>query len=69
LALEGKYGLKIMRNNWDHYGKQDPGVMESADFRLARRKELQQTAYRQFPKQKLAKYLDRQRAAGYPYKD
>ncbi|MDO9542698.1 MAG: radical SAM protein [Kiritimatiellia bacterium] len=67
LALRGEYGLKIMSDNWDLYGKQDPGVMESADFSLARRKELQQIAYAQFPKQKLAKYLDRQRAAGHPF--
>ena len=68
LAQRGEYGLKIMSNNWDLYGKQEHGVMESADFSLARRKELQQEAYSQFPKQKMVEYLDRQRAAGYPFK-
>ncbi len=57
LALKNKYGLRIMHNNWNDYGKQDPGVMESNDLTWAKRRELQKIAYSHHPKKKLDEYL------------
>ncbi len=67
LASKGSYGLRVTSNNWDDYGKQGVGVMESIDFPLSRRQELKDFAYSQFPKQKLSDYLERQRSKGYPF--
>jgi len=57
LAQKNKYGLKILSDNWDYYGKQDPGVMESNDLSHQRRKELQKIAYAEHPKKKISEYL------------
>lgn len=59
MALKGEFGMRITSNNWNLYGKQDPGVLESQDLPFARRKELQQLAYLQNPKKKITDYLDR----------
>ena len=67
LALRGEYGMRIMSGDWDYYGKQDPGVMDSQELSWAKRKELQQYAYSHFPKQKMDDYLERQRGLGYPF--
>lgn len=67
MAVRGEYGMRILSQNWDHYGKQDPGVMDSEDLSWAERKELQKLAYSHFPKQNLDAYLDRQRSLGYPF--
>ncbi|MDP1852706.1 MAG: radical SAM protein [Candidatus Omnitrophota bacterium] len=59
MALRGEYGMKIVSDNWSHYGKQDPGVMESKELSWSKRKELQQMAYLRNPKKKIADYLQR----------
>lgn len=59
MALRNEYGMRIISDNWDNYGKQDPGVMESEDISWSRRKELQLIAYRRNPKKRLNSYLDR----------
>jgi len=59
LALEGEYGMKIISDNWDHYGKQDPGVLESEDLPWSKRKELQRFAYQRNPKKKITDYMQR----------
>jgi len=58
-ALRNEYGMKIISDNWDNYGKQDPGVMESEDLTWSRRKELQNIAYQRHPKKNLDNYLQR----------
>jgi hypothetical protein len=56
-ALRCEHGMRILSNNWDYYGKQDPGVMESDALSRTRRKELQQIAYARHPKKNLDAYL------------
>ena len=56
-ALRNEYGMKIISDNWDNYGKQDPGVMESENFTWSKRKELQKIAYQRHPKKNLDNYL------------
>ncbi len=58
LAIENKHGLKILSNDWDQYGKQDGGVMESDVLSWKRRKELQEIAYETHPKKDLNTYLE-----------
>ena len=58
LAQAGKYGLRILSDDWDLYGKQDPGVMDTEMFSHERRKELQKIAYSHFPKKKIANYFN-----------
>jgi anaerobic magnesium-protoporphyrin IX monomethyl ester cyclase len=64
MALKNEYGMRIVSNNWDHYGKQDPGVMESEDLSWSRRKELQRLAYMRHPKKNLDNYLQRLQEMG-----
>lgn len=59
LAEAGRYGLKILSNDWDLYGKQDPGVMESPHFSWAERRAMQKKAYAAHPKKKMTEYLER----------
>jgi len=59
MASKNMYGMKILSNNWDHYGKQDYRVMESDDLSWEKRKQLQEYAYSQLPKKKLDEYLKR----------
>ncbi|MBZ0258270.1 B12-binding domain-containing radical SAM protein [bacterium] len=59
LALNNEYGLRILSNNWDHYGKQFPGVMESDELPIQRRRDLQAIAYEELPKKKIDEYLAR----------
>ena len=56
-AQEGKYGLKILTNDWDHYGKQFPGVMDSGHLSIDRLRELQSLAYDENPKKNLDEFL------------
>ena len=58
VALRNEYGMRVVSNNWDHYGKQDPEALESDDISVARRKELQQIAYSVHPKKKFNNYLE-----------
>ncbi len=59
-AINGSDGMKILSNNWDHYGKQKPGVMESSALSWNKRVELQKFAYSVFPKQNIEDYIKRQ---------
>jgi len=52
-AVASEYGMKILTNNWDDYGKQYPGVMDSDDLSMDKRRELQKYAYDMIPKKKL----------------
>ena len=54
-AKRNEYGLRILSNNWDDYGKQD-GVMESETLSLGRLKEIQRVAYNAVPKKNLEEY-------------
>lgn len=59
MALKNESGMRIISDNWDHYGKQDPGVMESKNLSWLRRKELQRIAYERHPKKNLDSYIER----------
>lgn len=59
MAIKHKYGLKILSNNWDDYGKQYPGVMESKQLSIDKRRELQKKAYESLPKKCLDEYIKR----------
>jgi len=56
-AEENKYGLKILTDDWDHYGKQYPGVMDSDHLSIDRLRELQSLAYVENPKKNLDEFL------------
>jgi len=51
--------MKIISNNWEYYGKQEPGVMESENLNWQKRVELQRIAYLRNPKKKIDAYLQR----------
>ncbi|MDD5489578.1 MAG: radical SAM protein [Candidatus Moranbacteria bacterium] len=57
MAERKEYGMKIISNNWDHYGKQDTDVMDSRELPSVKRKELQKVAYERHPKKNLANYI------------
>ena len=57
MAVAKELGLKILSNDWDQYGKQEGGVMESLDLPFSRRKELQDIAYTRHPKKNLDHYI------------
>jgi len=50
MAAEDKYGLRILNNNWDDYGKQFPGVMDSKQLNIKQLRALQKKAYEYNPK-------------------
>jgi len=54
-AENNEYGLKILSNDWDLYGKQD-GIMESDALSLGKLKEIQARAYEAIPKKNLAEF-------------
>lgn len=58
-ALRSEFGMKIISDNWRHYGKQDPGVMESEQLPWSKRKELQRLAYLRNPKHKISAYSEK----------
>ena len=58
LAKAEKNGMKILSYDWDRYGKQEGGVLESKDLSKERRKELQEIAYRRHPKKDLELYMN-----------
>lgn len=60
MAEMGKYGLKILTNNWDDYGKQYPGVMESKNLSIDELRELQKKAYEVNPKKEIAQFVKRE---------
>jgi len=53
MALKNEGGLRILTNNWDDYGKQYPGVMESGELSIEERRELQKKAYESNPKKRI----------------
>ncbi|OGN87270.1 MAG: hypothetical protein A2158_02660 [Chloroflexi bacterium RBG_13_46_14] len=53
MALKHESGLRILTNNWDDYGKQYPGVMESNILSIDRLRELQKKAYASNPKKRI----------------
>ena len=67
MALRNEYGMRIISDNWDDYGKQNPGVLESRDLPWDKRRELQRLAYARNPKKELDKYINRMKGMGYPY--
>ena len=60
-ALNHMYGMRILSNNWNYYGKkaidskEDFEILESDDLPAKMRKELQEMAYSEHPK-KFAEY-------------
>jgi hypothetical protein len=59
MADRGMFGLKLLpgADNWDNYGKQFPGVMESEELSIQDLRDLQKRAYEVNPKKKLADFL------------
>lgn len=55
-AEKHEYGLKILTDNWDDYGKQYPGVLESNILSIDVLRSLQKEAYELNPKKKLDDY-------------
>jgi anaerobic magnesium-protoporphyrin IX monomethyl ester cyclase len=62
-ALKNMYGMRILSNDWDYYGRktidsaEDFEILESDDLTARMRKELQEFAYSQHPKKKWDEYL------------
>jgi anaerobic magnesium-protoporphyrin IX monomethyl ester cyclase len=57
MAQRKKYGMEILSNDWDQYGKQEGGVLESIDLPWKKRKQLQDIAYSRHPKKNLDEYI------------
>ena len=57
MAKENEYGLRILSNRWDKYGKQYPGVMDSETLTIDKLRELQKKAYDYNPKKPFPKEL------------
>jgi len=57
MATKNKYGLRILNNNWDDYGKQYPGVMDSKTLTIEKLRALQKKAYEYNPKKELEDFL------------
>ena len=49
MAKSGQYGLKILSQNWDEYGKQYPGVLEQGELTIERLLYYQQKSYLNHP--------------------
>ena len=58
LGKAGRHGMKILSYDWDQYGKQEGGVLESENISATLRKELQELAYERHPKKVLKSYLE-----------
>lgn len=56
MAIRGEYGLRVLTDDWDDYGKQYPGVMESDRLSIERLRALQRKAYEYNPKKELPSY-------------
>ncbi len=57
MAEKHKYGLRILSNNWNDYGKQYPGVMESDSLNIDKLRQLQKQAYEMNPKKELSNFI------------
>ena len=49
MAEKGEYGLRIISNNWDDYGKQYPVVMEQGNLTTEKLLYVQQKSYLNHP--------------------
>jgi radical SAM superfamily enzyme YgiQ (UPF0313 family) len=49
MAEKGEYGLRILSNNWNDYGKQYPGVMEQGELDMEKLLYVQQKSYLNHP--------------------
>lgn len=64
-ASNNMYGMRILSNNWEHYGrksvdsKEDFDILESNELLAKRRRELQKIAYSEHPKKIMDEYLSR----------
>lgn len=58
LAERNEYGMHLLSNDWDRYGKQEGGVMESDDLSFEMRKAMQNRAYDTHPKKDLQDYIE-----------
>ena len=52
------FGMRLLSNDWDRYGKQEGGVMESDELSFQKRKEVQLKAYAAHPKKDLQHYIN-----------
>lgn len=59
MAINREYGLRILSNDWDDYDKQYPGIMESEQLNIGKRRELQKLAYTLNPKKKINEYMEK----------
>ncbi len=59
MAENREYGMRILSDNWDDYGKQYPGVMESDVLPIEERRELQKKGYEEHPKKEIEQYMER----------
>ncbi|MBU3923687.1 MAG: B12-binding domain-containing radical SAM protein, partial [Nanoarchaeota archaeon] len=59
MAEKGQHGLRLLpgADNWDNYGKQFPGIMESDKLSIDELRDLQKEAYRRIPKKKIEDFL------------
>ena len=57
MAENNEHDLRILTNDWDHYGKQFPGVMESDALSINELRDFQEIAYQKNPKKDLTKFL------------
>jgi len=57
MAENHEYGLKILTNDWDDYGKQYPGVMDSDNLSIDKLRSLQKEAYEYNPKKTIENYV------------
>ncbi|MBF0143929.1 MAG: B12-binding domain-containing radical SAM protein [Magnetococcales bacterium] len=64
MALRGEYGLRIISHDWNDYGKQGVGVLDSEGFPWEQRKSMQRLAYERHPKKRMDDYLSRLRNYG-----
>lgn len=64
MAEKHMFGLKILSNDWDDYGKQYPGVMDSDNLSMDKLRELQKYAYEYNPKKKFPEINDYLTKAG-----
>ena len=56
MATKNQYGLRILTNDWDDYGKQYPGVMDSEQLTMEKLRILQEKAYALNPKKKICDF-------------
>ncbi len=59
MAENHEYGLRVLSDNWNDYGKQYPGVMESEVLSIDKRRKLQKKGYQENPKKDIEEYIER----------